>query len=89
MIALAILAFLVGAVLGLRWRVLVLLPTCGTIVVAAIAFDSLMSHAGLMATVSYLAVILFAHQAGYLFGALVRSYFAYGERTTFVARARI
>lgn len=88
MIALAILAFLVGAVLGMRWRVIVLIPTSGSIVAAAIAFDLLLSHAGLAATVSCLAVILFAHQSGYLFGALIRSYFSYGERSTLVARAR-
>ena len=89
MIAVAILAFLVGAVLGMRWRVLILLPTSASIAAAAIAFDLLMSHAGLAATVSDLAVILFAHQTGYLFGALVRGYFSYGERTSLVARARV
>ena len=89
MIALAILAFLIGAVLGMRWRVLVLLPTSGSIVAAAIVFDLLMSHAGLVATASCLAVILFTHQAGYLFGALVCAYFSHGERSTVVARARV
>src|SRR6202000_1645570 len=72
-IPLAVLAFLVGAVLGMRWRVLVLIPTSGSIVAAAIAFDLLLAHAGLAATVSCLAGILFAHQSGSFFGDLMRT----------------
>lgn len=91
MLPLAIFAFLVGAVLGMRWRVLVLLPTCLLFAAAAITVNLIASHAALAAIVFDIAAILSAHQAGYLFGAMVRSYFAYGarRRADIPARARV
>ena len=88
MIALAVLVFLIGAVLSVRWRAFVLLPTSGSIVAVAIALD-LTSHAGLAATMSHIVLTLFAHQSGYLCGALIAGYFTHRERDNFVARARV
>lgn len=88
MIALTVLAFLIGAVLSVRWRAFLLLPTSGSIVAVAIALG-LMSHAGLAATISHIVLTLFAHQSGYLCGALICGYFTVRERTGVVTRARI
>ena len=90
MIALAIFAFLVGAVLGMRWRVLVLIPTCAVLAASSAAFDLLTHQTGLTAIVVRVAAMLLAHQAGYLFGALIRGHFAYGarQRADLMARAR-
>ena len=88
MIALAVLAFLIGAILSVRWRAFVLLPTSGSIAAVAIALG-LMSDAGLAATMSHVVLTLFAHQSGYLCGALISGYFTHRVRDNFVARARI
>jgi hypothetical protein len=90
MIPVAIFAFLVAAVLGMRWGVLVLIPTCAVIAASFTTFELLTHQTGLMTVASRLAAILLAHQIGYLFGALIRGYFAYGarQRADLVTRTR-
>jgi hypothetical protein len=88
MIPLAILAFLIGAVLAMRWRVLVLIPTCVVLAASSTAFDLLTHQTGMMTL--RVAAILLAHQIGYLFGALIRGYFTYvaKQHTHLLAKAR-
>lgn len=88
MIPFAILAFLVGAVLGMRWRVLILIPTCTLLAIAAVAIDLIPSGPGLATIVLDVVTILVAHQAGYLFGALAHGYLAHGPRERAALRAR-
>ncbi|QPF87107.1 hypothetical protein IC762_12740 [Bradyrhizobium genosp. L] len=85
MTAILILTFLVGAVLGQRFQVLVLLPL--TFVMALIAIP-----AGLIANLSFLdalkdlvlgALVL---QAGYLFGSAVRYWLAAARATRVLPR---
>jgi hypothetical protein len=91
MIPFAILSFLVGAVLGTRWRVLMLLPTCAALVAATIIFGLVVSRLEVMTIALDVAMILLTHQTGFLFGALVRGYLAFGarQRVAPIAKARI
>ncbi|PDT87303.1 hypothetical protein CO669_25960 [Bradyrhizobium sp. Y36] len=71
MTALLIFSFLVGAVLGQRFRVLVLLPVTFALVLAVLPV-SLMTSLGVLEGLKAAAFAAIALQAGYLFGSAAR-----------------
>jgi hypothetical protein len=73
MISFAVSAFFVGSVLGMRWRVFVLLPTSTALALATIAASFFGLKLGFAATALNLLAMLLAHQAGYLVGATIRA----------------
>ena len=71
MVQIAICHLLVGAVFGLRFRVLVLLPlTLASTVMTAVI--GLMMDQSALAVGTHIAVLALALQGGYLFGSLAR-----------------
>ncbi len=75
MAELLIFSFLVGAVLGQRFRVLVLLPL--TLAIGLIAIPvGLMAQVGSLVAVKDFALCALALQAGYLFGSAARFWLA-------------
>ena len=71
MTALLIFCFLVGAVLGQRFRVLVLLPVTFALVLAVLPV-SLMTSLGVLEGLKAAALAAMALQGGYLFGSAAR-----------------
>lgn len=71
MTELLIFSFLVGAVLGQRFRVLVLLPITLVLVLAVLPV-ALMSHLGFLEGLKGAVLAAIALQAGYLFGSAAR-----------------
>jgi hypothetical protein len=88
MISFAVSAFFCGAVLGMRWRVLVLLPSSAALVLATIAASAFGRELGLGATTLNALAMLLAHQSGYLFGAAIHAYLLHARaHTDLVARS--
>ncbi|PSO16480.1 hypothetical protein [Bradyrhizobium sp. MOS003] len=71
MTALLIFSFLVGAVLGQRFRVLVLLPVTFALVLTVLPV-SLMTSLGVLEGLKAAALAAIALQGGYLFGSAAR-----------------
>jgi hypothetical protein len=71
MVQVAIFSFLLGAVFGLRFKVLVLLPLTLAIAMAALPI-AFIAHLGLVDTVADAAICALALHGGYVFGSFAR-----------------
>ena len=71
MAQLAIAAFLVGAVFGMRFRVMVLLPATMALGALALAL-ALLAQLSLLGALALFAAAALALQAGYVFGSIGR-----------------
>ena len=80
MLTLAITCSLVGAILGLRFRIMILWPVIAIGLIAIISFDVAVG-ASLVVLVSEAAIAITAVQVGYLCGAALRLVLA-GSRIT-------
>jgi hypothetical protein len=79
MTSLAIYAFLTGAALGLRWRVLVLLPAClvfGTATLVTLLLQGSGLISGALWTFAVLAIV----QVGYLMGSIGHGLVGHGAK---------
>lgn len=85
MAGLAIFSFLVGAVLGQRFKVLVLLPLTLAMGVASIAIG-LIADLSFLDTAKGLALCALALQGGYLFGSIARFVLAAARASRVFAR---
>jgi hypothetical protein len=83
MILLTLSTFLIGAVLGLRFKVLILMPTIGLAILAIVAGCSARGHSA-AATLIAVGLAVSCLQIGYFCGTIAR----YGRATAPASRQR-
>lgn len=86
MSALVTLSFLLGALLGLRFKVLVLVPLTASLGIAAIVVG-LVTHVGAVTIFWGYALCAILLQAGYLVGSVARSWVVVGRLPRGLPRA--